>query len=63
MKYVKFILDGALTIVGEVLVGLPILLSLILLWNLSKVLLLFFCLSFPIGIYLIYRHFIINDEL
>ena len=60
MKYVKFILDGILTIIGEVLVGLPILLSLILLWNTSKLLLLFICLSFPVGIYLIYRHFIIK---
>lgn len=60
MKYVKFILNGVLTIIGEVLVGLPILLSLILLWNTSKLLLLFICLSFPIGIYLIYRHFIIK---
>lgn len=60
MKYVKFILDSVLTIIGEVLVGLPILLSLILLWNTSKLLLLFICLSFPVGIYLIYRHFIIK---
>lgn len=60
MKYVKFILDGVLTIIGEVLVGLPILLSLILLWNTSKLLLLFICLSFPVGIYLIYRHFIVK---
>ena len=60
MKYVKYILDGVLTIIGEVLVGLPILLSLILLWNTSKLLLLFICLSFPVGIYLIYRHFIVK---
>lgn len=63
MKYVKFILDVLLTIIGEVLVGLPILLSLILLWNLSKVLLVFFCLSFPLGIYLVYKHYVINNNL
>lgn len=63
MKYVKFILNGVLTIIGEVLVGLPILLSLVLLWNLSKILLLFICLSFPVGIYLLYRHFITNNNL
>lgn len=63
MKYVKFILDCLLTIIGIILVGLPILLSLVLLWNLSKVLLLFFCVSFPVGIYLLYRYFITNDNL
>jgi len=62
MKYAKFIIDCVLTLIGIILVGLPILLSLVLLWNLSKALLIFFCISFPVGVYLLYKH-VTNDNL
>lgn len=62
MKYAKIILVSLSIIIGIILTGLPILLSLVLLWNLSKPLLVFCCLAFPVGVYLLYRH-VTNDLL
>lgn len=62
MKHVKFIGAILFGIIGVIFTFTPVILSVIILWKLSKLLTVILCILFPIGVYLIYYYFKTMDK-